>query len=89
MVVKRDVYAVYLASRDARVPWYAKLVALLVTAYGLSPIDLIHNFFPVIGYLDDLVILPLGVLLVIQLVPPEVMAEHRAVAARNDGLPKS
>lgn len=80
---------VYPASRDARVSWYAKLVALLVTAYALSPIDLIHDFIPVIGYLDDLVILPLGVFLVIQLVPPELMAEHRAAAARNDGLPKS
>ncbi len=89
MVVQRDVYAVYLASRDAPVPWYAKLVALLVTAYALSPIDLIPDFIPVIGYLDDLVILTLGVLLVIQLVPPELMAEHRAPAIRNDGLPKS
>lgn len=89
MVVKRDVDAVYPASRDARVPWSVNLVALLVTAYALRPIDLIPDFIAVIGYLDDLVILPLGVLLVIQLVPPELMAEHRAAAVRNDGLPKS
>lgn len=88
-VVKRDVCAVYLASRDPRVPWYAKLVAVLVVAYALSPIDLIPDFIPVIGYLDDLLLVPLGILLVIRLVPPGLMAEHRAAAEKEKGLPKN
>ncbi len=89
-LVKRDFHAVYLASRDPRVPWYAKLVAILVAAYALSPIDLIPDFIPVIGYLDDLVLLPLGILLVIRLVPPELIAELRAAAEKEGGsLPKN
>ena len=88
-LVKRDVHAVYLASHDSRVPWYAKYVALLVAAYALSPIDLIPDFIPVIGYLDDLVLLPLGVLLVIRLVPPGIMAEHRATADKHDRLSRN
>ncbi|MDA0240075.1 MAG: DUF1232 domain-containing protein [Proteobacteria bacterium] len=79
-VIKRDVHALYLASRDPRVPWYAKAVAVAVAAYAFSPIDLIPDFIPVIGYLDDLILLPLGVLLVVKLIPPEIMAEHRAAA---------
>jgi uncharacterized membrane protein YkvA (DUF1232 family) len=78
--IKRDVHALYLARRDPRVPWYAKLLATGVAAYALSPIDLIPDFVPVIGYLDDLIILPLGILLVIRLIPAEVIAEHRALA---------
>ncbi len=88
-LVKRDVHAVYLAARDPRVPWYAKCVAVLVAAYALSPIDLIPDFIPVIGYLDDLVLLPLGVLLVIRLVPPGIMAEHRATAEKHNRLPQN
>lgn len=88
-LVKRDVHAVYLASRDPRVPWYAKCVAVLVAAYALSPIDLIPDFIPVIGYHDDLVLLPLGVLLVIRLVPPGIMAEHRATADKHDRLSRN
>ncbi len=88
-MVKRDIHAIYLASRDPRVPWYAKLVAVLVVAYALSPIDLIPDFLPVIGYLDDLILLPLGILLVIRLVPPGLMAEHRATAKKEGGLPKN
>lgn len=79
--VKRDVHALYLASRDPRVPWYAKVLAMAVAAYALSPIDLIPDFIPVLGQLDELIILPLGLLLVIRLIPPEVMAEYRAIAA--------
>jgi uncharacterized membrane protein YkvA (DUF1232 family) len=78
--VKRDVVALYLATRDPRVPWYAKAVAACVAAYALSPIDLIPDFIPVLGYLDDLIILPLGILAVVKLIPPEVMTEHRAAA---------
>ena len=78
--LKRDAHAIYLASRDPRAPWYAKALAACVLGYLLSPIDLIPDFIPVIGYLDDLVIVPAGVVLVIKLIPPEVMAEHREAA---------
>jgi len=76
----RDSHAIYLASRDPRVPWYAKALGLTVAAYALSPIDLIPDFIPVVGYLDDLVIVPLGIWLVVSLIPDEVMAECRAKA---------
>ncbi len=79
--LKRDSYALYLASRDPRVPWYAKALAVAIAAYALSPIDLIPDFIPVLGYLDDLIILPLGIWLAIALVPDEVMAECRARAS--------
>jgi uncharacterized membrane protein YkvA (DUF1232 family) len=79
--IKRDTLALYLASRDPRVPWYAKAIAMAVAAYAASPIDLIPDFIPVLGYLDDLIIVPLGIALVIKLIPPEIMAEHRARAA--------
>jgi len=79
--IKRDVHALYLAGRDPRVPWYAKALAVVVAAYALSPIDLIPDFIPVLGYLDDLILLPLGILLVVRLIPPEILAEHRAAAA--------
>jgi uncharacterized membrane protein YkvA (DUF1232 family) len=78
--LKRDSHAIYLASRDPRVPWYAKALAMAVAAYALSPIDLIPDFIPVVGYLDDLVIVPLGIWLVVSLIPDEVMAECRAKA---------
>ncbi len=88
-LIKRDVRAIYLAARDPRVPWYAKVVAIGVAAYALSPIDLIPDFIPVIGYLDDLIIVPLGILLVIKMVPPHIMAEHRATAATAAESPAS
>jgi len=78
--LKRDVHALYLAARDPRVPWIAKALAVLVAGYALSPIDLIPDFIPVLGYLDDLIIVPLGIWLAVQLIPPEIMAEHRATA---------
>lgn len=78
--IKRDVHAIYLAARDPRVPWGPKVLAICVAAYALSPIDLIPDFIPVLGYLDDLVILPLGILLVVRMIPAEIMAEHRAKA---------
>ncbi len=87
--IKRDVHAVYLASRDPRVPWLAKALAVCVAAYALSPIDLIPDFIPVLGYLDDLILVPLGIMLVIRLIPPGIMAEHRAAAALADTQPKS
>jgi len=81
--IKRDVVALWIAARDPRVPWYAKAVAGAVAAYALSPIDLIPDFIPVLGYLDDLIIVPLGILLAVKLVPIELMAEFRAEAIRR------
>ena len=87
--LRRDVHALYLAGRDPRVPWYAKAVAALVAAYAASPIDLIPDFIPVLGYLDDVVLLPLGILLAIRLIPPTILAEHRRAAAHAQGRPVS
>jgi len=81
--LKRDATAVYLAARDPRVPWYAKALGIAVAAYAFSPIDLIPDFIPVLGYLDDLIIVPLGIALAVRLIPPEVMAEHRATALQD------
>ena len=78
--IKRDVVALWLAARDPRVPWYAKAVAGIVAAYALSPIDLIPDFIPVLGYLDDLLIVPLGILVAVKLIPDDVMADLRAQA---------
>ncbi|RUW02493.1 MAG: DUF1232 domain-containing protein [Mesorhizobium sp.] len=81
--MKRDVVALWLAARDPRVPWYAKVVAGAVAAYALSPVDLIPDFIPIIGYLDDLVIVPLGILLAVKLVPAGLMREFRNTATRS------
>ena len=78
--LRRDVHAIYLASRDPRTPWYAKVLAVVVAGYALSPIDLIPDFIPVLGYLDDLIIVPLGIWLVVSLIPEQAMAEYRAKA---------
>ncbi len=78
--LKREVYALYLAYKDPRVPWYAKLLAACVVAYAFSPIDLIPDFIPVLGYLDDLILVPLGIYLVLKMIPDEVMSECRAKA---------
>jgi uncharacterized membrane protein YkvA (DUF1232 family) len=87
--LRREVHALYFACRDPRVPWYAKALAVGVVAYAFSPIDLIPDFIPVLGYLDDLVLIPLGVMAVRAMVPPEVMAECRAKAAGLESKPKS
>ena len=79
--IKQDVHALSLAARDPRVPWYAKVAVAGVAAYALSPVDLIPDFIPVLGYLDDVVIVPLGILLAVRLVPPVLMAEFRRSAA--------
>lgn len=76
--------ALWIAARDARTPWYAKAVAGAVAAYALSPIDLIPDFVPVLGYLDDLLIVPLGIVLAVKLIPAELMAEYRAEAVKRD-----
>lgn len=78
--IKRDVVAVYLAARDPRTPRYVRLLALGVAAYALSPIDLIPDFIPVIGYLDDVVLVPLGIWWVVRLLPPEVLLAARRQA---------
>jgi len=80
--LKADTYALYLVARDPRTPWYAKLLAAVIAAYAFSPIDLIPDFVPVVGYLDDLVIVPVGIWAAIKLVPPEVLVDCRARAAR-------
>jgi len=78
--IRSDTYALYLACRDPRVPWYAKALAGFILAYALSPVDLIPDFIPVLGYLDDLVIIPAGLLLARRLVPAHILEEHRRVA---------
>ena len=87
--IKRDVVALWYAARDPRVPWYAKALAACVVAYALSPIDLIPDFIPVLGYLDDLVIVPLGIIAAVRLVPPALMTEFRERASQRSERPKS
>ena len=87
--LKTETYAVYLAYRHPGVPWYAKVLAAGVVAYAFSPIDLIPDFIPVLGYLDDLVLIPLGIAVVIKMIPPEILAECREKARleMNTGKP--
>jgi uncharacterized membrane protein YkvA (DUF1232 family) len=87
--IKRDVIALWLAARDRRTPWYAKVLAAGVAAYALSPIDLIPDFIPVLGYLDDLVIVPLGILAVVALMPADLMRELRIEASGVATRPSS
>ncbi|MGA9397626.1 MAG: YkvA family protein [Anaerolineaceae bacterium] len=75
--LKREAYALYIAAGDPRVPWYAKAFMGLVLAYTFSPIDLIPDFIPVIGYLDDLIIVPLGIALALKMIPPQVLSDAR------------
>jgi uncharacterized membrane protein YkvA (DUF1232 family) len=78
--LKTEIYALYLAYQDPRTPWYAKLFAACIVAYAFSPIDLIPDFIPVLGYLDDLILLPLGIALTLKLIPVSVLAECRLKA---------
>jgi uncharacterized membrane protein YkvA (DUF1232 family) len=87
--ITRDAHALYLAARDPRTPWYAKVLAVGVAGYALSPIDLIPDFIPVLGYVDDLLLVPLGIVIAIRLIPADVMAEHRATASRAAERPLS
>jgi uncharacterized membrane protein YkvA (DUF1232 family) len=87
--LKSDVVTVYFAARDARCPRSTRLLALLVAAYALSPIDLIPDFIPVLGYLDDLLIVPAGVWLVIRRLPPEVLFDARTQAASLLAKPRN
>lgn len=85
--IKRDTYTLYLACRDPRTPWYVKLFAGGIVAYALSPIDLIPDFVPVLGYLDDLILLPLGIVLAVKLIPEPVLVECRAKAQLHSERP--
>jgi uncharacterized membrane protein YkvA (DUF1232 family) len=89
--LKRTTYALYLAARHPGTPWYARLLAMLVVGYALSPIDLIPDPIPVLGYLDDLVLLPLGIWLTLKLIPPAIWAECQARAQdpSREQLPRS
>ncbi|MBE9507576.1 MAG: DUF1232 domain-containing protein [Chloroflexi bacterium] len=86
--LKTETYAIYLAYKDPRVPWYARLFAACVIGYALSPIDLIPDFIPVLGYLDDLVLVPVGIVLALKMIPPTVMAECREKALETVGQGK-
>ena len=87
--IKRDIAVLWLAARHPDVPWPAKAVAAATVAYALSPIDLIPDFVPVLGYLDDLVIVPLGILLAMRMIPAPLLTELRAQAADTGRLPRS
>jgi uncharacterized membrane protein YkvA (DUF1232 family) len=87
--LKREVYALYFRYRDPRVPWYAKLLAIGLVGYAFSPIDLIPDFIPVLGYLDDLVLIPLGVMAIRALIPAAVLAECRQRARHLEGKPRN
>lgn len=83
--LNQEVYAIYSAYRDPEVPWYAKAFCALVVAYAFSPIDLIPDFIPVLGYIDDLILIPLGVAIAVKLIPPGVLSRHRdRIAALGD-----
>ena len=81
--LKNEAFAVYLAAKDPRTPWYAKALIFFVVAHTFSPIDLIPDFIPILGYLDDLIITPGGLWLAIRMIPPEVLAEARAKVATS------
>jgi uncharacterized membrane protein YkvA (DUF1232 family) len=83
--LKTEVFALYAAMRHPRTPWYAKLLIVAIVAYALSPIDLIPDFIPVLGFLDDILLLPLGIVLAVKMIPPEVMRECRANAGTAAG----
>lgn len=87
--LKTEIYALYLAYRDLRVPWYARLFAAGVVAYAFSPLDLIPDFIPIIGLLDDLILVPLGIVLALRMIPASVMAEcrQRADEKLREGRP--
>jgi uncharacterized membrane protein YkvA (DUF1232 family) len=76
-VLKNEIFTVYHASKDPRTPWYAKVLIFLIVAYALSPVDLIPDFIPILGYLDDLIIVPLGITLAIRMISPEILDEAR------------
>ncbi len=88
-LVLRDGLALYIAARNPRTPWFAKLLALLVAAYALSPIDLIPDAIPVLGFLDELILLPIAIALIARLIPADIMAESRVAAQAMVERPRS
>ncbi len=88
-LIRREAHALYIAARHPRTPWYAKVLAIAIAAYALSPIDLIPDFIPVLGLLDEVVLMPLAIAGVLMLVPDDVMAESRATAAAASERPVS
>jgi uncharacterized membrane protein YkvA (DUF1232 family) len=88
-LIKRDIATLWFAARHPSVPWFAKAVAAATVAYALSPIDLIPDFVPVLGYLDDLVIVPAGILLAVRLIPDHILSELRSQADATGRLPPS
>lgn len=87
--IKADLVALYIATKDARTPMRARMIAILVVGYALSPIDLIPDFIPILGYLDDILIVPFGIMLAIHLIPAHLMDEYRCLAQAHGRLPKS
>lgn len=89
--LKQDLFVLFLSYKDSRTPWYAKIVAICVVAYAFSPIDLIPDFIPILGYVDDLIIVPLGIFLALKLIPPFVIEENREKAKQinKNGKPKN
>lgn len=90
-ILKKEAYALYFAAKDPRTPWYAKVVVAVVVGYAFSPIDLIPDFIPILGYLDDLILVPMGIALAIKLIPPVVLADSRMRAHKliEQGKPVS
>lgn len=89
--LKQNLFVLYLSYKDPRTPWFAKLVAMLVVAYAFSPIDLIPDFIPVLGYLDDLIIVPFGIILALKLIPHHIIEENKEAAEKlkQSGKPKN
>lgn len=89
--LKIEIHAIYLAYTTHNIPWYAKVLAMVIIAYALSPVDLIPDFIPILGLLDDIILLPLGIALLIKIIPPDVMEECRKKAKEieNEKLPKN
>ncbi|MBS4213830.1 YkvA family protein [Neobacillus rhizophilus] len=89
--LKKNIYVLYLAYKDPRVPWYAKVFTICVVAYAFSPIDLIPDFIPILGYLDDIILVPLGIMLALKMIPKDVIAEceMKAQEMMSKGKPKN
>ncbi|WP_423800965.1 YkvA family protein [Neobacillus sp. SAB-20_R2A] len=89
--LKKNIFVLYLAYKDPRVPWYAKLLAICVVAYAFSPIDLIPDFIPILGYLDDIILVPLGIKLALKMIPKDVVhdCELKAQEMMTNGKPKN
>jgi len=87
--LKSDVYALYLACKDSRTPWYAKALCAIIIGYAMSPIDLIPDFIPVLGYLDDLILIPLGISFALKMIPANVMEECREKAKNEQHTKKA